>query len=310
MNDQTEKKVVFLEGGEDADIDVDAEYQRLIEEASIEECVLSLPRGYLSVSQVNTYRRCPRQYYFRYIKDLIRAPSANLVEGSAIHTSVAVGHEESVRSESVPLDLMLDTYNDYWNKKKGDVDWKAEDGSVSEENIIKRDHNFLTQYNHRFIPQLKPRVDETGPFVERRFWVTVGEERVPLLGYIDLVAKNETTFTDSKSPNGSGEEEVIDHKTSTKTKSQSEVDGDLQLTIYSRVVGLAHVRFQCFVKTKTPQIKAVASMRSVDSWKWAEFVITEISKCISKGVFPPGPDGWHCTPKWCGYWDMCRGRQR
>jgi hypothetical protein len=308
MNDPTKKPVVFLEGGED--VDVDAEYRRLVEKASLEECALELPRGYLSVSQVNTYRRCPLQYYFRYIKDLIRAPSASLVEGSAVHKGVAVGHEESVRTAEVPLNLMLDTYNDYWKRAKGDVDWKAEADVVSEELIVRRDHTFLTQYNQRFIPNLKPRVDEAGAFVERRFWVTAGDENIPVLGFIDLVATNQTTFTDKKSPDGSGDEEVIDHKTAAKNKTQADVDNDLQLSVYSRVTGLTNVRFQCFVKTKTPKISAVASKRSPNSWKWADFVISEVAKSISTGNFPPGNDGWHCTPKFCGYWDMCRGRQR
>ena len=306
-NDPTEK-IVFLEGGED--VDPDKEYQQLLEEATIEECALTLPRGYLSVSQVNTYRRCPLQYYFRYIKDLIRAPSASQAEGSAIHKSVAVGHEEFVKSGKVPLDILLDAYNGYWKDIKKDVDWKAEEDVVSDDLIERRGHIFLSQYNDRFIPNLSPRVDETGPLIERRFWVTVGEARVPVLGFIDLVAKNETKFSDKTSPDGSGEEEVIDHKVTTKNKSQDEVDNDLQLSVYSRVMGVSHVRFQCFVKTKKPQIKAVAARRSEQSWKWSEFVITQVAECISKGLFPPGADGWHCTPKWCGYWDMCRGRER
>lgn len=306
-NDPTEK-IVFLEGSED--VDPDKEYRQLVEEASIEECALELPRGYLSVSQVNTYRRCPLQYYFRYIKNLIRAPSASQAEGNAIHKSVAVGHEEFVKSGKVPLDILLDAYNDFWKNIKKDIDWKAEEDVVSEDLIERRDHIFLSQYNDHFIPNLQPRIDDSGPCVERRFWVTVGQARVPVLGFIDLVAKNETRFMDKKSPDGSGEEEVIDHKVTTKSKTQSEVDNDLQLSVYSRVMGLSHVRFQCFVKTKKPQIKAVAARRSEHSWKWAEFVITQIAECISKGVFPPGADGWWCGPRWCGYYDMCRGRER
>jgi len=302
-----EKKVVFLEGGED--VDVDAEYQHLIEEVSIEECALALPRGYLSVSQVNTYRRCPRQYYFRYIKDLIRAPSVSLVEGNAVHKGLAVGHEASVKSGTAPLDMMLDAYNDYWKRSKGDIDWQGEK-EADENLVVRRDHTFLKEYNQKHMPNLVTRVDDVGAFVERRFWVTVGEKNVPLLGFIDLVAKNNTKFFDNKSPDGSGEEEVIDHKTANKSKTQADVDGDLQLSVYSRVTGLTHVRFQCFVKTKTPKINAVASRRTIDSWRWAEFVISEVAQCISSGAFPPGNDGWHCTPKFCGYWDMCRGKKR
>jgi len=306
-NDPTEK-IIFLEGGED--VDPDAEYQRLLEEATIEECALTLPRGYLSVSQVETYRRCPLQYYFRYIKNLIRVPSAALAEGRALHASVAVGHVESAKTQRVPLDVMLDAYNDYWKEIRKDVDWKTEKTETSEDMITRRDRVFLSQYGDQFIPKLHPRLDSTGPFVERRFWITVGEARVPVLGFIDLVAKNETKFEDGKSPDGSGEEEVIDHKVISKMKSQDDVDNDLQLSVYSRVMELPRVRYQCFLKNKKPQIKAVAARRSEHSWKWAEFVITQIAECISKGVFPPGPDGWACTSRWCGYYDMCRGKDR
>lgn len=296
-------KVVFLEGAED--VDVDSEYRQLVEEATIEECAIQLPRGYISVSQVNTYRRCPRQYYFRYIKDLIRAPSASQLEGSAVHQSVAAGHLAALKNGSAPMDLMLDVYQDYWKRNKNDINWKAEEDVVNEDLIVRRDHQFLTLYNNYFIPKLTPRVDATGAFVERRFWVTVGSQRIPLLGYIDLVAKNDTVFSDAKVPDGSGEEEVIDHKVVKQMKPQSDVDSDLQLTVYARVTGVSHVRFQCFVKNKIPKIKAVASQRNFLAWPWAEFVISEVAGCIAAGKFPPGADGWHCTPRFCGYYDDC-----
>lgn len=305
MTDPTNGKVVFLEGADD--VDVDREYQRLVEEATIEECALHLPRGYVSVSQVNTFRRCPRQYYFRYIKDLIRAPSASQLEGSAVHHSVAAGHLAMVNDGAAPIDMMLDVYQDYWRTNKNDINWKAEEDILSEDLIVRRDHQFLSLYNNYFIPKLIPRVDASGAFVEKRFWVTVGVHRIPLLGYIDLVAKNNTVFTDPKIPDGSGEEEVIDHKVVKQMKPQSDVDSDLQLTVYARVTGVSHVRFQCFVKNKMPKIKAVASRRNPLAWQWAEFVIDEVASCISAGRFPPGADGWHCTPRFCGYFDDCHG---
>lgn len=306
MTNGPTKNIIFL--GNNASETAEDLYDRLIEEAKLEACPLDLPRYYLSVSQINMYRRCPRQYYFRYIKDLIRQPSAAQVEGSAIHKSVAVGHTEALKNGTVPLDVLLDAYNDYWKESKGEIDWKAEEDVVNPDLIVRRGHNFLYQYNDRFIPKLETRVDGAGPFVEREFLATIGKLHVPLRGFIDLVAKNNTVFNDKKSPDGSGEEEVIDHKTTSKSMSQDDVDSALQLTVYSRITGISHVRFQCFVKTKVPKISAIAARRTVQSWNWAEFVITEVARCISAGAFPPGPDGWSCSVKFCGYWDMCRGK--
>ena len=297
----TEEQSVFLEGGEE--VDPDEEYQKLVEEASIEECVFSMPRGYLSVSQINTFRRCPRQYYFRYIKDLIRAPSATLVEGHAVHQSVAIGHLEALKHGKVPLDVMLDAHNDTWKKEARDIDWKNEINDESEEIILQRGRRFLEQYRTGYIPHLHPKVDQKGPFIERRFWVTVGDAKIPVLGYIDLVAKNER-------PEGSKEEEVIDHKVVGRSKSQSDVDGDFQLTVYSHATKIPRVRFQCFVRTKEPKIKSVAAIRTPHEWEWTKMAVQEVAKCISAGIFPPGNDGWHCTPKWCGFWDLCKGKGR
>jgi hypothetical protein len=300
------EKIVFLEGGEN--VDPDAEYQRLLEEATIEECALHLPRGYLSVSQVETYRRCPRQYMFQYVEGLRGVPSANMVEGTAVHFGLSVGHKESVKNPNVPLDVMLDAYNDSWKTVRKDVDWKQET-EEDEKTIVSRDHIFLETYNRSFIPKMTPKVDERGSLVERRFWTTVGDMRVPLLGFIDLVARNNTEALGEKSgPAGSGEEEVIDHKVVGKMKSQEDADNDLQLSVYSHVTNTPRVRFQCFVKNKKPTIKTVASIRDAASWDWTSFVVQEIATCISKGIFPPGSPGWWCSKKHCGFWNICHGR--
>ncbi len=136
------------------------------------------------------------------------------------------------------------------------------------------------------------------------FWVTLGEHNIPLLGFIDLVAEN---FADE---NCTGDQEVIDHKVGGKAKTQDDIDNDMQLSIYSHATGVPRVRFRSFVKNKKPVIKTVSALRGIRAWKWAAHVVTEVANSISKGVFPPGSEGWHCTPKWCGYWDICRGKDQ
>jgi len=207
MSAPDERKVVFLEGGED--IDEAKEYQRLVEEATMEECALTLPKGYLSVSQVETYRRCGLQYYYRYIKGKVMPPSVAQAEGQALHHGIAVGHTESLKNPKVPVDVMLDAHNQRWKNIRESINWKSEnEEGDKEDDILSRGRKFLTEYGEDFMPHLKTRADTVGPFIERRFWVTIGKSRIPVLGYIDLVAENHMPAGKKDLPEGSKEPEV------------------------------------------------------------------------------------------------------
>lgn len=47
-----------------------------------------LPHGYLSVTQAEMARKCPQQYYYRYIKGLKMPPPFVLVKGSSVHQTL------------------------------------------------------------------------------------------------------------------------------------------------------------------------------------------------------------------------------
>ena len=44
---------------------------------------------FLSPTSINTYLRCPRKYYLKYIKGLKEKPSIHLIRGKAVHDSIA-----------------------------------------------------------------------------------------------------------------------------------------------------------------------------------------------------------------------------
>lgn len=48
---------------------------------------------FLSPTSINTYLRCPRKYYLKYIKGLKEKPSIHLIRGKAIHNSLARFHQ-------------------------------------------------------------------------------------------------------------------------------------------------------------------------------------------------------------------------
>jgi len=252
-------------------------------------CKLSLPTGYLSVSQVLTYMRCPMQYYWRYVKGITNPPMAKMTEGRAMHKALEVGHKEQRRiDKSPPLDVFLDAYRDAWTEMKREIeDWGDED----ENGIMHRDRCLLSEYREVLVPKMNPEQ------IESRFWSPFGKADIPVVGFVDLIDYDKEK----------NEHWIIDHKIVAKTKSQKEVDSDLQLTVYSHAHATPGVQFTSFVKTKKPKISAVQSTRTQRDGLWAEKVFAEVANGISAGYFPPcDPSSWSCTKKWCGYAFRCR----
>jgi RecB family exonuclease len=126
---------------------------------------------------------------------------------------------------------------------------------------------------------------------------------VPMLGYVDLV--------DLLDDGEDSDAEIVDLKTSGKSKPQSAVDSSLQLTFYSLALGVSRVRYDVLVTTKTPKIERLTSIRRAEDYRWLYEVVGSVSMAISAGIFPPcSADSWCCSERWCGYWQHCRGARR
>lgn len=285
------KKIFFFEGSQ---ADADAEYQRLIDNESIEEPGLYLPTGYLSVSQVNMYLRCAKSYEWRYIKGEKRPPAAAMAEGGVMHKVLELAHNTRKDSnKAAGLDTLLDAYHQHWQAMKATEEIDLIDENESE--IFKRDEQFIRLYHSEFLPKIIPE------FVELRFFIPLTEFRIPVLGFVDLI--------------DSGEEDkihtVVDHKVTERTKSAAEVENDMQLTLYTHATGLPKARFDMFVKTKTPKIVSLKTLRRSKDVHWVETIFAEVAKGISLGVFPPcSPADWMCNEKNCGYYSACRGSHK
>jgi hypothetical protein len=291
------ERAIFIEGVDS--LEEEEEFQKLLDQAELEKSVLQFPRGYLSVSQVNMFMRCGLQYKFRYVDDVISPPGVSLVEGTSMHKALEVGLREKMDTSKIPpVDVMRDAWRDTWKKRHTDIqDW-GDDGKVKASAAAeKHGMSFVTMYHRDNLPKTYP----LG--VEQRFWTSVGAHNIPTLGYIDLVDQEKIDLVDGKT--------VVDHKIVRATKSQADADSDLQLTLYSEVSDTRHVRFDCFVKTKSPKIKTVKSTRKRADYKWMSTVFDRVAEAINAGIFLPcDPTSWACTPKFCGYYRMCRGKKK
>lgn len=282
----TKAKPIFMDGFEDEA----KAYQSVVEEHQIAAAQVKLPKGYLSVSQVNMYLRCPKSYEHRYVYDKIRKPKARMTEGSAIHKALEVAHRARKDTGlTAKLDHMREAYHAYWQEKRSEVEYEDE----TEDTIIKRDERFLELYHREFIPKIIP------VQVEQRFFVTLTELNIPVMGFIDLVDSGEEDHMHT----------VVDHKVVDRAKTVAMANGDMQLTLYTHVTGLPKARFDMFIKTKTPKIQELRTVRFSRDIRWVEEVFKGVAAGINAGIFPPcDPTSWMCNSEQCGYWSECRGK--
>lgn len=244
---------------------------------------------HLSHSQLSMWLRCPKQYEFRYIHNMKMPPAGALIQGSCYHKALEVNFRHKMEhGQDRPLDEVLDAYSDEWESLTADeqnsvgIDWEDKEPEALKDEGI----GLVRAYHRDVAPIITPLKVET--FYEREL------DGVSFVGYIDL----ETATVD-----------VTDHKTAARSYNQDDVDKDIQISAYAWLLGREikaanHVA----VKTKVPKIQIVETVRTEADIRWWERMALEVKGAIDSGVFPPNPNGWHCGQRFCGYWNLCRGR--
>lgn len=278
----------------------------------------ALPLPYLSVSQVELYLKCPRQFYFRYIKGEKRPPGIALVAGTTIHKAVEEGYKHVItKAEPPPLEFVLDTYSGSLDKElTNEVVWDAkdEDGeetAASDKGKLKdQGVELLRKWHEDKLPRVRPAA------VEKSFVTSFGG--IPIVGRVDLIDRRngEDEVADAMDagipPNADGinvlVDTIVDNKVVGKAYTKAKVDSALQMSLYTHASGLPRARYDMFIKTKVPKVTEILTSRNEQQIRWAIQTFVEVGRAISAGVFPPTtPDNFLCNPRWCGYYGQCRG---
>lgn len=280
-----------------------------------------LPSGYLSNSQVEMYLRCPTQYEFRYVKNVRSPPSAAMSHGRGTHKALEVTHHHIVdHGEPASTEEVESAFSDEFDGVLAEIPKEAqvEDG-LDLPQLKNVGLSLIRIYNSKYAPAVRPSVGTDGVRgIEKRFSVLVAG--VPMVGVIDLIDTNSEgvlSKTESTSMALHGKEipailrtAIADFKTKSKSMSETEVVGSLQLTLYSYVEQIPAVRIDQLLKLKTPKITRITALRTSRDHAWLKHVVYGVAKAIHAGVFPPcDPTAWVCSEKWCGYWSSCRGRK-
>ncbi len=248
---------------------------------------ITLPKTHLSHSQINMYLRCPMQYYYRYLEDLVIPPSGNMFLGTTGHKALAYNFSQKIESQK---DLKKKDVVEYFANefetgiKEQEIDWQNETPKNLKDGGVK----VIDKFQEDQAPAIQP------VLVEAEFNLEFENVDYTIKGFIDLI-------DDTK--------KVRDHKISGKKPSSVSPD---QLIVYR--MGYKKIfneepgelSFNYMVTTKNPQIIDIpVDVTDQDEAEYLELV-GNVVYAITNNVFYRNTTNWTCNPKYCGYFSKCR----
>ena len=249
---------------------------------------MGLPKPYLSPSQINMYLRCPAQYKFRYIDQIVVPPKSAITKGRCVHLGVEYNFRQKIETFQ---DLAVGEVKEYtaaeFEKAAEETEWEqGEDkGAIKDETI-----SLIELYHTEVAPEVQP------VLVEEKVEVPLTDEYY-LLGIIDVLD------TDNY---------IRDIKTTGRTPAKSAVENSLQLTAYSlahrELMGYeeAGVKLDYLVQTKTPKVVPLTAKRTERDIERLKKITAMVARAITDQIFYPNPTGFMCNERNCGYWQLCQ----
>jgi putative RecB family exonuclease len=244
---------------------------------------------YLSISQMNTYLRCPLQYHWRYVKGIVIPPKSALTFGKAIHSGLEYNYRQKKEThKDLKADEICQVFSQNFNFLKKETLWEPEEkpGELKDEGI-----GIIRKYQKEIAPAVQP------VQVEEEFEVKFDNFPCVFRGIIDLVDDKDL---------------IIDHKTTKRSPTPDQAQKDLQVTAYS----LGHrvkygkvekgLRFDYIVRRKTPKIVQLSLIRTQEDIDRFLKLIAYVAKAIDQELFYPQPHNFSCNEKSCGYWEICK----
>ncbi len=248
----------------------------------------TLPKPFLSHSQVSTYEACPRKYEYHYIKHFPEPPVVAFKFGTCTHEALELNFAQKVQSrEDLPTEAVLGHFMDGWGRHKS-LPFDAGDGwDIS----LSKGVAILQTYMSFHAPAVQPL------WVEQRVEVDVGEG-LQYLGVVDILTEDHV---------------LIDFKTAKRPWTAERARESTQLTgyallVYTRLGELpANTRIHCLVKDGSVKDLDAGVRTQEDVTRYCES-LHACARDISAGKFPrrTKADGhqW-CSQQWCPFYTDC-----
>ncbi|HOW28208.1 MAG TPA: PD-(D/E)XK nuclease family protein [Elusimicrobiota bacterium] len=257
-----------------------------------------LPR-YVSISQIHSFLRCPRQFYYRYVRKMSSPPTGVMTLGKAVHSALEFNFGQKIKSHhDLPVDRVLSFLSKTFDELVPATRWKgpAESGQMKQSALA-----LIKSYHETVAPTIQPFM------VEEDFEIHLQGLPIPLRGIIDLVDTNGV---------------LIDHKTGGQTPTADRIDREIKpqmmgyFLAYEAVTGSppSGLRVDFLIRNKVPKMLSFPieiTAAQLKGFIRLLFGVTEmISEATEKQRFVPNPYNFTCTPDGCAYFDACRKEWR
>lgn len=246
-------------------------------------------------SELKAYLKCGKLWEFRYVRGIKAPPSSALTVGSCVDAAVSSNLAQKVESGSdLPTEAVLDRFSDEFETRRSETEWGDENPGQQKDVGIR-----LTELHHR---EVAPRIQ---PETVQESFVIETDGGYDLHGTIDHVERDGT---------------VVDTKTSRMAYEPNAIARSFQPALYdfayeaTRGKPAAGFRYDVLVKptsARAPRLQQVAGQVTREDREWLFDAMNQVHRAIRSGVALPAPEGsWYCSRKWCGYWNICKGKNQ
>jgi len=251
--------------------------------------LISLPRGYLSHSQIRLYSECPQKYYFAYIEEIPTRINEKVFLGEIFHSTVENYFTRQINGSRPDDEATIAAFLDAFatSAKERDIVWQ-----VPQRETRARGVAFVRHFLAHLAPTMKPMM------VEKELSADIEEIGVTLKGVIDLL---ETDFS------------ITDFKTTTSKWSASKARHSLQMIIYKylfdRNFGNVHgvLKYEIFYAKNAAHVRhqSLHVLPGADDITQMLVLIGHITEKIRQGIFYPQANPFCAT---CDFLTVCRER--
>jgi len=249
---------------------------------------MTLPKTYLSPSQINMFLRCPAQYYFRYIEGKKLPPKSSMTKGKAVHSGVEFNYRQKKETrQDLPIKEVLEYTAATFEEYAAETAFEGKDKGKEKDSTIQ-----LTKcYQTEIAPTVQP------VYIEEKVEISFDNTDYDLLGVIDLIDETK---------------QIRDTKTSARTPSEKDIQNSLQLSAYSIMYRTltgeeeTGISLDYVVATKTPKTVRLQAQRTEEDRQRFLRIMGIIAHNIKCKNFYPNPTNFMCSPNNCGYWDECQ----
>ena len=252
-------------------------------------------RPHWSYSSINQYLRCPLQFYFQRVLKLPQpSVGSGLVLGSSVHAALELYHRSLQERKPVKIDQLHRAFLDAWQTQENNSEVEfckreTRDGSIAQ------GISLVELYLKEPPPEGIVAVEQQMIFPIRNSRGEILE--TPMVAIVDLLTRDDDGLT------------ITELKTSGRAYGGLEVETSMQPTSYVNAVWetfgeLASVGYAVLVKTKTPKVQRLATVRNESDFGRLGDIVQGVERAIEVKAFYPNESPLNCST--CPYRDPCR----